>query len=162
MATIGNYCFCLVYFYKSFPLKPHCQIKQNLTGSIYGRSSIRFSHLILNGQKTSHHRQFLFLIGWNLKKIFSSETRRHNELLLYRNNVWKILFKISIFCADHTTYMVAICSSWLWLADLEKSPLKPFGKINWNLVGSTYRSFCKKFPQNKMTGEQHSLILLSL
>jgi hypothetical protein len=35
------------------------------------------------------------------KKIFSSETRMHNELLLSRNDVWEILYKISIFRVDH-------------------------------------------------------------
>ena len=34
-------------------------------------------------------------------KIFSSETRWHNELLLCRNDVCEILFKISIVRADY-------------------------------------------------------------
>ena len=38
-------------------------------------------------------------------KIFSSETRRHNEFLLCMDDVLKILYKISIFRADHATNM---------------------------------------------------------
>ena len=64
--------------------------------------------------KHGHHRQFLFLVGQFLN-IFS-ETRRHNELLLCGNDVWEILYKISIFRAAHRTNMDAINSSCLLLA----------------------------------------------
>jgi hypothetical protein len=36
----------LLIFLKSFPLTPLCQMNQNLVGSIYGRLSIKFAHLI--------------------------------------------------------------------------------------------------------------------
>ena len=58
-------------------------------------------------KKHDLHGHFL---GWDLK-IFSSETRRHNELLLGRNGIWEILYKISILCGDCTTDMTAIGSS---------------------------------------------------
>ena len=32
-----------------------------------------------------------------LKKIFSSETRRHNELLLSKNDVWEVLTSVHNF-----------------------------------------------------------------
>jgi hypothetical protein len=38
------------------------------------------------------------------------------------------------------------------ISQLKKSSLKPFGQINWNLVGSTYG----RFPQNWMKGEWHA------
>jgi len=41
-------------------------------------------------------------------KIFSSETRRDNEFLFCRNDVWEVLYKISIFRADRTANMAAI------------------------------------------------------
>ena len=41
----------------------------------------------------------------NKKKIVSSETWRHNELLLCKNDVWEILYKIFIFRTDRTTIM---------------------------------------------------------
>jgi hypothetical protein len=41
MATTGDSCFWLVYFYKSSPLKPHGQMIWNLVGSIYGKSSYK-------------------------------------------------------------------------------------------------------------------------
>ena len=86
-----------------------------------------------------------------IEKIFSSETSRHNEFLLCRSDVWEILYKISIFRSDHTTHMAAF----FVINQCKKSFLKPCGQINWNLVGSSYGRFCIKFPQNKMTGEQH-------
>ena len=85
-------------------------------------------------------------------KIFT-ETRRHNELLLCRNDVWEIQCKISIFRANHTINMATIGRSCLWLTNLKNLLQKPFGQINWNLVGSTYRRFCIKFAQNKITTE---------
>jgi hypothetical protein len=120
--------------------------------------------------KHGQHSQFLFLVAmgyscfWlaEIKEILFSETRRHNALLLCRNGVWEILYKISIFRADHTTNMATIGSSCLWLANLKKSSLKPWGQINWNLVGNLYGKFCIKFPQNKMTGEWHRLSPLNL
>jgi hypothetical protein len=36
-------------------MKPLGQIKRNSTGSIYGRSFIRFPHFILIGQKHGRH-----------------------------------------------------------------------------------------------------------
>ena len=92
-----------------------------------------------------------------LDELFSSETRRHNELLHYRNNVCEYLYKISIFRADLITNMAAIGSSCLWLVNQKKFfCIKPFGQINWNLVGCTYGRFCQiKFPQNNMTGSVH-------
>jgi len=74
-------------------------------------------------------------------------------MLLCRNNVWEILYKISIFHADHTTNMAAIRHFLFVICQLKKSSLKPFGQINQNLVGSTYGRFCINIPQNKMTGE---------
>ena len=136
MAATGNYCFWLVYFYKS-SLKPHGQIMQNLAGSIYGRSS-RFSHFILIGQKHGHHGQFLFLIGWNFKKYSPLKLGGTVNCYFVGMMYVRSCSKCPIFCADHTINMVVICSS-----------LKPFGKINWNSVGSTYGRLCIKFPQTK-------------
>ena len=93
------------------PLKPLGQIKQNFTGSIYGRSSIRFPYFIQIGQKT--WSPWAILVSDRLKKKFSSKTRRHNELLLCRNDVWEILYKISIYHANYTTNMATIGSSCL-------------------------------------------------
>ena len=83
-------------------------------------------------------------------------------MLLCRNNVWEILYKISIFRPNHTTNMATIGNSCLWLSNLKKSSLKPFVQINWNLVGSIYGKFCINFPQSKRTDERHRLSLLIL
>ena len=45
MATTGNSCFWLAYFYKS-SLKPLGHMNWNLVGSIYGRSSIKIAHFV--------------------------------------------------------------------------------------------------------------------
>ena len=91
---------------KSSSLKPFGQIKQHFTGNIYGRSSIRFFHLILIGQKTWYPWAILVSDWLKLKKIFSSETGKHNELLLCMGDP----DKIAIFRADHKTNMAAIGS----------------------------------------------------
>jgi len=98
-----------------------------------------------------------------IKKHFSSGTRTHNKLLLCRNDVWEIMYKISIFRSDCATYMTRIDIS-LFVIDQfkQKSSLKPFGQIDWNLIESTYGRFCIKFPQSKMTDERRRLSPLSL
>ena len=49
MAATGNSCFWLADLKKSPPLKPPGQIKQNMTGSIYGMSSMKIAHFVLIG-----------------------------------------------------------------------------------------------------------------
>ena len=46
MAATDNSCFWLADFKKSSPLKPLNQMNRNLVGSIYGRSSIKFAHIV--------------------------------------------------------------------------------------------------------------------
>ena len=46
MATTGNTCFWLAYFFKSSPLKLLIQMNWNLVRSIYGRSSIKIAHFV--------------------------------------------------------------------------------------------------------------------
>ena len=139
-------------------------MNQNLVGRVYGRSSLyeyySFRLDPLTNMATIDNSCF-----WSveIKKIFYSETRRHNELLLCRNDVWEILCKISIFRANCKTNMATIGSYCFWLDNLKKkSSLKPFGQLNWHLVGSTYGRFCIKFPQSKITGEWLSPMIMSL
>jgi hypothetical protein len=40
------------YLKKSSPLKPLCQMNQNLVGNIYGRFSINIAHFVLIGKQT--------------------------------------------------------------------------------------------------------------
>jgi len=56
---------------KSFPLKLHGQMNQNLVDSVYRRSSIKMFISAQFVNKDGHHRQFLFGIGRFLKKYSS-------------------------------------------------------------------------------------------
>ena len=92
MAAPGNSCFWLADILKSSLLKPLCQMNRNLVGSILGRSSIEMLIYFQSVNKHGHHRQFLFLIGWFLKKMSSLKPLGE----MNRNLVGSILERFSI------------------------------------------------------------------
>ena len=111
MAATGNSCFWLADLKKSFSLKPLGQMNRNLVGSIYGRCSMTIAHFVKN------------LLLWNLV-VKWTETWY----------LWKVFYKYCTFCPYPWTNMATT-----GLAEFKKSsPLKPFGQMNRNLVGSIY------------------------
>ena len=56
----------------------------------------------------------------DMEKIFSSETALPNELIFYREHLYKVLYKVSSFCPNPSTNMAATGNSCFWLADMEK------------------------------------------
>ena len=88
---------------KSSPLKPFDQMKQNLVGSIYGRSSIVFAHFIPMRQQT-WPPQTILVSDWSI----SSPLKPHIQM--NRNLVGSIYGRSSIMIA----HIVTIClQRWL-------------------------------------------------
>ena len=131
-------------FQKS-PQNPLGQMETNFTGSIYERSFIKFPHFVLIWLHIWGHGQFLFLIGWRKKKLFSPETAWPDRTNLGRKHlhVYKNLHKVSSFIPDPTK----IWPPWMilnfdWLKLQKSSPLKPLGRMQPNYIGSIHGRSC--------------------
>jgi hypothetical protein len=101
---------------KSSPLKPLGQMNRNLVGSIFGRSSIKITHLVLIRLQT-WRPQTILVSDWLISKKIFSEAALPNESKLGRKHPWKILYKDCSFSSNPLTNMAAIGNSCFWLAD---------------------------------------------
>jgi hypothetical protein len=81
----------LLMLNKSSPLKLLGQIKPNLAGSVYVRSSMKLLHLVPFGQQTWLPRAIFFSDWLMLQKIFSSETPWPNGAKFGRKHLCKVL-----------------------------------------------------------------------
>jgi hypothetical protein len=138
-------------------------MNRNLVGSIYMYiiSSIKIAHFYSIENKKTWSIWTNLASDWpKLKKIYchlklGGTMNYYSVGMMYRISCTKVR-------ADHKSNMTAVGSSCLWLTYFKNSSLKPFAKINWNLLGITYERFCIKFLRNKMLGERHRLSPLNL
>jgi hypothetical protein len=87
--------------------------------------------------KHGRHRQFLFLIGWFLKKSSLLKLLGQMNWNLVGSIYWRSSIKKAI--TGNSCFKSCLLIS--------------LSQMNWNLVGSIYRRFCIKFPQSTMKGE---------
>ena len=140
---------------KSSPLKLLGQIKLNLAGSIYVRSSIKHLHLVPFGQQIWPPRAILFSDWLMLKK--SSPLKLPDKMepnlagSIYVRSSIKFLHFVP-FGQQIWLPRAILVSDWLMLN--KSSPLKLLGQMDPNLAGSIYVRFSIKFLRFIPFGQQ--------
>ena len=130
-------------FQKSSPLKQLGQIKPNYTGSIYGRSFIKFDHFVPIGKQTWPPWAILNSDWPNFKKSSPlkplCQIKPNYTRSIYGRSFTKFVHFVSI--GQQTWLPWAILNS-DWLSFQKSSPLKTVGQVEPNYAGSIYgRSF---------------------
>jgi hypothetical protein len=129
MATTGDSCFWLADFLESSPLKPFGQMNQR-----------------------TFHRCFLPSFG-SFGQAVSEDKNFTNQPIRNKSHLWWQCLLMDrdemsnrlLIPSRSITNMATTGDSCFWLADfLESSPLKPFGQMNHNLVGSIFKSANQK------------------
>ena len=114
-------------------------MEPNLAVSIYVRSSIKFLHFVRSTNKYGCQGQFLFLIGYCLKK--SSPLKLLGKMepnlagSIYVRSSIKLLHLVP-FGQQTWPPRLIFFSDWLMLK--KSSPLKQLGQTEPNLAGSIY------------------------
>ena len=112
MAAIGNFCFIgrflKIFFSVTTWVNEVKFYRKHLWNVIY-----KIPHFIPIGQKTWSPWAILVSDLLKCKKIFSSETRRHNELLLCRNDSMgasvQMKFKNSSLKLENNELLLSVC-----------------------------------------------------
>jgi hypothetical protein len=136
--------FLIGWFLKhSSPLKPFSQMKRNLVGSIYGRSSIKIAHVFpIHLQNRGPAIDASYQVSDNLAKRFQRRFFRNRPIRI-KNCLWwpcllmdrdEINFAQSVNKHGHHRLLLFLIGWFL----KNSSPLKPFSQMNRNLVGSIY------------------------
>jgi hypothetical protein len=138
------------------------QLEPNFAGMMLLRSPTKtFLILYSSSKKHGHHVQFLFVIGWNFRKMFS-KTIGPYDLLHSTNYVCEVLHKDSLFNLVPVKNIAEMINSCFWLKYL---PTKLQIQIICNLeqimiVTSSTKIFLFHFDQEKKTGPQWAVILI--
>ena len=142
-------------FQKSSPLKPLGQMEPNLTGSIYGRSCMKFVHFVPIGRQTWPPLAILNFDWPSLQKSSSLKPLDQMEPNLtgsiYGRSFIKFVHFVSI--GRQTWPLWPILNS-DWVNFQKSSPLKPLGQMEPNLTGSIYGRSCMKFVHFVPIGRQ--------
>ena len=85
---------------------------------------------VSNANNSCFRNKVVIMFILRLEHVESHKQCLLSELVLCKNDVWEILYKISIFRADQTTNMAAVGILVCDWPSKKKSFLKPFGQID--------------------------------
>ena len=135
------------------------QMNWNLVGSIYGRSSLKSTHLVVIHYQTWLPQALLVSESSPLKPL--GQMNQNLVWRIYGMSSMKIAHFVPIGWQTWPPHAILVSD---WSISKKSSPLKLLSHMNRNLLGRIYMygRFCIKLPQSRMKGERHRLSQLSL